>query len=147
MAPGREIHSWKDLTSGYRFSLVGGALACLVTLVVNISFMFWVTTLPEIDRDSVGRRVLYEGSCDTTKTINTVLHVFINLFSSILLGASNYGIQCLSSPTREQVDKAHAEDTYLDIGIVSVRNLSRQTRQTRALWFILFLSSVPIHLL
>lgn len=139
--------SWKDITSGYRFSLVSGAFACLVTLIVNISVTIWVAKLPDVDGDSGGRRVLYEGSCSKSKTINTGLHVLINLLSSVLLSASNYGIQCLSAPTREQVDKAHHQDDYLDIGVVSLGNLSHQTHLTRALWFTLFLSSLPLHLL
>lgn len=41
-----------------------------------------------------------------------------------LLSASNYAIQSLSSPTRKEVDKSsHARYTWLDIGIISVRDL------------------------
>lgn len=144
---GPVARNWRDITSGYRLSLVGGAVACLITLVINIVVTIWAGTLPDLDNDGRGRRVLYEGSCSKSKGINTGLHVLINLLSSVLLGASNYGIQCLSAPTREQVDKAHARGSYLDIGIVSVRNLGKQSRLTCTLWLTLILSSVPLHLL
>lgn len=137
----------RKVTSGYRFSLALGTVSCLFTLLINLAATIYAGTKPDLDNDGRGRRVLYTGSCDTSKNLNTVLHVLINILSSILLGASNYGIQCLSAPTREQVDKAHAKGTYLDIGIVSVRNLRHQTHLTRLLWVSLVLSSIPLHLL
>lgn len=133
--------------SGYRLSLVGGAVACSVALIINLVVTIWAATLPDLDGDGSGRRVLYEGPCDVSKNLNTGLHVLINLLSSVLLAASNYEIQCLSAPTREQVNMAHAEGSFLDIGIVSIRNLRWQSRATRILWATLVLSSIPLHLL
>lgn len=144
---GRKIGRWAQIVSGYRLSLVGGAVACLVTFALNLSVTIWAGTLPDFDQDGGGRRVLYEGSCSKSKNINTGLHILINILSSVLLGASNYGIQCLSAPSRSQLDEAHAKDRYLDIGVVSVRNLSHQKRGSRALWLTLILSSIPLHLL
>lgn len=146
---GPAVRSWGEITSGYRFSLVCGASSCLVILVVNLAVTIWAVTLPDVHSDgiSMGRRVLYQGSCDQSRAINTGLHVLINIISSVLLGASNYGIQCLSAPTREQVDEAHARNDFLDIGIVSIRNMFRQTPGALGLWLLLVLSSVPLHLL
>lgn len=143
----RQARTWRQITSGYRFSLVVGASTCLVVLVINTAVTIWAATLPDVKGESAGRRVLYEGSCTKSKNINTGLHVIINVLSSVLLSASNYGIQCLSAPTREQIYKEHARNRYLDIGIVSIRNISGQTTLSRALLFTLFLSSVPLHLL
>lgn len=149
MVPRPVVHSWHDITSGYRLSLFWGAVACLVTLIFNVAVTIWAGTLPNVDDGGTfnGRRVLYEGSCDKSRQINTGLHLLINLLSSVLLGATSYAIQCLSAPTRKQIDDAHAKYDYLDIGIISVRNLLRQTPLTRVLWFALMLSSVPLHLL
>lgn len=147
MAGDRPVRSWTQLTSGYRCSLVTGAFACLFTLIVNLAVTIWAATLPNVDKDGKGRRVLFQGSCQTSKDLNVALHLLINLLSSLLLGASNYGMQCLTSPTREQVDKAHSGGRCLDIGIISLKNLGKQTRATKALWYTLVLSSVPLHLL
>lgn len=136
-----------EISAGYRFSLVCGAASCLTTLLINIGVTVWASRLTDNDEDGAGRRVLYEGSCDTSKKLNVGLHVLINVLSSCLLAASNYGIQCLSAPTRRQVNEAHAEGEYVDIGILSVRNLRRQRALPRVLWYILVLSSVPLHLL
>lgn len=84
------------------------------------------------------------------RTVNawtTWLHLLINSLSSLLLSASNYTMQCLSSPTRGEVDRAHARGDWLDIGVVSVRNLWPIDWRRTVLWWRLAPSSVPIHVL
>lgn len=70
----------------------------------------------------------------------------INILSSLLLGASNNCAQLLSSPTRHDIDKAHAKGKWLDIGVPSVRNLGHISGWRVLLWALLFLSSIPLHL-
>lgn len=78
---------------------------------------------------------------------NTALHVLINALSTMLLAGSNYTMQVLSSPTRQDVDVAHARGQWLDIGVLSPRNLRLIPRKRAALWYTLALSSIPLHLL
>lgn len=80
-----------------------------------------------------------------TKRLDLWLHLGINLLSTILLGASNYTMQCLSAPTRDEINKAHQQRIYLDIGVPSVRNLGRISQRRRRLWWLLALSSIPLH--
>ena len=87
-----------------------------------------------------------EGNCKETGHLSLWLHLIINLLSTLLLGASNYSMQCLASPTREEVDKAHHQSTWLDIGVPSVRNLTRIARHRIILWWFLVISGVPLHL-
>lgn len=61
--------------------------------------------------------------------------------------ASNYSMQCLSSPTRKEIDKAHARRAWLDVGVPSFRNLRRLSTTRIVLWWLLALSSIPLHLL
>ena len=75
------------------------------------------------------------------------LHLAINVLSTLLLGASNYCMQCLTSPTREEVDRAHSRHIWLDIGIPSVRNLRRVSWYKIILWWLLAISGIPLHLL
>ena len=56
-------------------------------------------------------------------------------------------MQCLSSPTRSEIDKAHGQGVWLDIGVPSVRNLRRLSTTRIVLWWLLAVSSVPLHLL
>lgn len=70
-----------------------------------------------------------------------------NVLSTLLLGASNYTMQCLASPTREEVDRAHSQNRWLDIGVPSIRNLTRISSHRKVLWWLLVISGVPLHLL
>ncbi|PCD39444.1 hypothetical protein FGRA07_00715 [Fusarium graminearum] len=99
------------------------------------------------DSTETSRRIMYEGTCSTTRNINLVIHLIINVFGSILLSASNYGMQCLSTPTRADVDRAHAQGKWVDIGIPSFRNLWKVSLWRVVLWWLLVLSSIPLHLL
>jgi len=95
--------------------------------------------------DGIG--VLYDGLCTDSRFVNSGLHVIINALSTLLLGASSYTMQCLSSPTRAEVDRAHRKGEWLDIGVPSMRNLTKIGKRRRLLWWLLALSSLPLHLL
>lgn len=63
------------------------------------------------------------------------------------MGASNYNMQCLNSPNREEVDAAHTKGEWLDIGVLSLRNYMYMGRRKVWLWLLLAFSSLPLHLL
>lgn len=88
---------------------------------------------------------MYEGSCSLVKSLDIVAHLFINILSTVLLGASNLCMQLLAAPTRKEVDKAHSQQTWLDIGVPSFRNLFSIKRSRVVLWVLLALSSMPLH--
>lgn len=54
--------------------------------------------------------------------------------------------QCLCAPTRRDIDLAHLEGRWLDVGVQSMRNLWHIPRKKLALWVCLALSSLPLHL-
>ncbi|KAF2023861.1 hypothetical protein EK21DRAFT_118353 [Setomelanomma holmii] len=95
---------------------------------------------------SGGIATAYTGDCKVSSRITTGLHLLINILSSLLLGASSYCMQRLVAPTRTEIDSAHANNKWLDIGIPSVRNLSSINRKRLALWILLAVSSIPLHL-
>jgi hypothetical protein len=74
-------------------------------------------------------------------------HVLINALSSVLLSASNYAMQCVTSPTRSECDVAHARGDWMDVGVAGTRNLTRISHRRKVVWVLLALSSIPIHLL
>lgn len=79
--------------------------------------------------------------------LNTVLHLLLNIVSTLVIASSNFFMQVLNSPNRAEIDRAHGRSRWLDIGIPSFRNarqLSRSKLVTSALFII---SSIPIHLL
>ena len=66
--------------------------------------------------------MLYERRCSKTKNWSTGLHLLINALGTVILRSSNWCAQFLGAPRREDLDRAHAWRSWLDIGIPSVRN-------------------------
>ncbi|KAG0646007.1 hypothetical protein D0Z07_7768 [Hyphodiscus hymeniophilus] len=56
-------------------------------------------------------------------------------------------MQVISSPTRKEVDVAHQKGRWLDIGVPSTRNLREISWLRIAMWSVLALSSIPLHLM
>jgi hypothetical protein len=129
-----------DQFTGWRFGALHFAVWATVVFLINFIVTIWGSTARQSG-------VLLEGDCGRVKRLNTGLHVLINILSTILLSGSNYCMQCLSGPTRNEVDKAHAEGKWLDVGIPSIRNVKHLSRQRITLWVLLALTSLPLHLL
>ncbi|KAF1966152.1 hypothetical protein BU23DRAFT_417826, partial [Bimuria novae-zelandiae CBS 107.79] len=65
----------------------------------------------------------------------------------VLIGSCiNYTMQVLSSPTRKEIDRAHRNGKWFDIGVLGVHNLRRIPLKRLMLCSILILSSSPLHL-
>ena len=133
---------WID-RQGYHF----GVLCCFFTtsIVLLINAVLTIVCLTKFRGTGI-LGTLQEGDCAKVKQTDLWLHLVINVLSTLLLGASNYCMQCLSSPTRFEVDKAHRNNIYLDIGAPSVRNLFYIAGRRRFSWLLLALSSIPLHL-
>lgn len=93
-----------------------------------------------------GFAVPMSGMADEMSWWSSAIHIVINALSTLLLAASNYTMQVLSSPTRKDIDKAHAKHEHLDIGVLSIRNLGRIPKRRLFLFLIMGLSSIPVHL-
>ncbi|KAF3018204.1 hypothetical protein E8E14_012274 [Neopestalotiopsis sp. 37M] len=93
--------------------------------------------------------MFFSGGCGTgsASRLNVALHLGINIFSTALLASSNFFMQILNAPSREEVIQAHARGSWLDIGVLSSRNAFQVSRFKTASWMIFFFSSLPIHLL
>lgn len=135
--------SWRTrYTTGWRSGAINCALSVTVVFLLNVALTAYGNSNLR-DRDGV----IVDGDCERTRKLNSYLHLLINILSSIMLSASNYCMQCLSAPTRREVDLAHAKGLSLDIGIPSIRNLKHISKKRVILWFLLGASSLPLHLL
>ncbi|KAK6811974.1 hypothetical protein RU639_012298 [Aspergillus parasiticus] len=134
------INEWY---SGWRFTLALASFASVIVLAFNLGFVIWAAVHHTVERS---RGTLHEGNCEKVQHMGTGLHFAINILSTSLLGASNYCMQCLSAPTRKDIDRAHGKGRWLDIGVPSVRNLRLVSRKRAVLWLLLVLSSLPLHL-
>ena len=129
---------------GWRMGVTLCAITTGTVLVINLIVITWIAAGDGHD-GSLG--VIQQGSCQKTKHLSLWLHLAINVLSTLLLGASNYTMQCLSSPTREEINTAHRQRIWLDIGIPSLRNLKHISWGKIFLWWLMALSSIPLHLL
>ena len=124
------------------------ATCCAVSsfvFVVNLATTVTFRTSYKSEDGDLG--TLYHGDCGTSSQLSTRLHLLINLLSTLLIGSSNFCMQLLVAPTRAEVDKAHNEHRWLDIGVPSIDNLKSIPYKRRILWAMLGLSSVPLHFL
>lgn len=113
------------------------------TLVINVFLLvFNVVNYEAMD----GFPIVFRGTCQQAQLRNTIWHLVINVLSTAMLAASNYCMQLLCAPNRSNVDRAHSQGVWLDIGIPSLRNLRFVTWKRRGLWLALCISSVPLHL-
>lgn len=114
-------------------------------MLINLLFVIIASATSDVEG---GIGTIYDGDCHYVENAATWLHIAINALSSLLLSVSNYTMQALASPTRQEVDKAHSKGDWVDIGVASVRNIMGRISWKRMVsWWILGLSSVPIHLL
>ncbi|KAF9894958.1 hypothetical protein FE257_004580 [Aspergillus nanangensis] len=121
-----------------------------VVLLINIILVSVAGGLAAKNPRNVGfsaTQVVYEGDCALTERWDTGLHLLINCLSTAILAASNFCMQSLVAPSREEVDQYHARRKWLDIGVPSVRNLFAVGRYRVNLWFVLLFTATPFHLL
>jgi hypothetical protein len=143
----QQFYNWRLQHSliEWRMPLVAGVILTTSIFLFNLILTLSVSLTNGLQED--GRGIIYKGRCSKVKTLDSTLHVLINILSTMLLSTSNYAMQALSAPTRPEVDAQHANNEWLDIGVTSMRNLLRNRRTKLICWCILGLSSLPLHLL
>lgn len=136
--------AWRQ--RGWRRSTLLFSGLAFLTFAANLAFALWAMTSREVTN---GMGVVAEKDCAEIKRLNMAMHVVINALSTVLLAGSNYCMQCLSAPTRSEVDSAHKQRRWMDIGVSSLRNIAKGdiARRRTWLWLLLALSSLPLHLL
>lgn len=130
--------------SGWRGGVVVAIACSTFVLLLNITCAIVAATA---GNPHDGIATAYTGDCEVASRWTTGLHLLINVLSSLLLGASNYCMQRLVAPTRVEIDKAHTQGKWLDIGMPSFRNLSAISKKRLTFWILLALSSIPLHFL
>ncbi|KAL8901925.1 MAG: hypothetical protein Q9207_004966 [Kuettlingeria erythrocarpa] len=134
---------WRTFPRGWHFGTIGCAVTASLVFLINLIVTIWAAAHYGIDN---GIGTIQDGSCQTTKTLSLWSHLAINVLGTALLSASSYCMQCLSAPTRPEIDRAHKQHVWVNIGVQSVRNLLHISRTRALLWLVLALSSIPLHL-
>ncbi|KAJ5370373.1 uncharacterized protein N7496_006465 [Penicillium cataractarum] len=126
------------------------ALAIVGVLIINLIFIGVAARFSTRHTDNgsfSSTALVYRGSCTLVNRWETALSLMINILSEVALGASNFAMQTLVAPTRDEVDQSHAQHKWLDIGSTSLRNLFAIPKTRLALWFVLIITATPFHLI
>jgi hypothetical protein len=141
----RYLSKYQVLT-GWRVGVLAAFVGTMAVCLFNIIMTAYIVAEPWGPRRGAFG-LLYTGSCDRARSLNVWIHLIVNILSTLLLGASNYCMQVLCAPTRDELVQAHAIQLWLHIGVPSFRNLRFIARDRAYVWLALFLSSIPLHLL
>lgn len=137
--------TWRTWKTRREVVLWGCFIAVSFVCLINFSVATWAWVRFGTTSDDVVE--LYQEDCAIVKRSDVLAHIVINVLGTLLLGASNLTLQLLVTPTRDEVDEAHAKGTWFDIEIPSLRNLWGISRFRAMLWCILAVTSIPIHFL
>jgi hypothetical protein len=145
--PFTAANKWKQKSrfNGWQWGVLTGSIVSALVLVMNCVFIL-VGALTGQGYDE-GIATIFTGNADDVSRMSTLLHIVINVLSTLLLSASNYAMQVLTAPTRDQCLEAHRQGSFLDIGILSLRNIKSISLRSKLLYFALAISSIPLHLL
>ncbi|KAH6630933.1 hypothetical protein B0J18DRAFT_116346 [Chaetomium sp. MPI-SDFR-AT-0129] len=136
----RRSTSWQALRSGWR---AGVALTVLATLAVLIAgFVCLMVAISGKPSSASVAAAVYVGACGTATAVNMGVHAAITVAAVVLLAGANYVFQVLSSPTRAEVDAAHRQERWVDIGVPSLRNLKWIGRGRAALAVLVVVMAV-----
>ncbi|KAI8949116.1 hypothetical protein F4801DRAFT_554418 [Xylaria longipes] len=124
---------------------LGGLILSILSVVITVGFL--VTLVVFSTLSNLGSSyIVFEGRCDSSSSISLGIQFAINVISTAILASSNFFMQVIVAPARLDVDKAHGKRKSMEIGVLSLRNLLSIPSGRVALFLILGLSSVPIHL-
>ncbi|CAP74251.1 Pc14g01100 [Penicillium rubens Wisconsin 54-1255] len=132
----------RGLFTGWKFTAFLAFMSSLLVFLFNTGFLIYSAAGT---RNGNGM-TLVKGDCNQVHHLGKAMHWLVNVLSTGVLSASNFGMQCLVAPTRKDVDRAHRTASWLDIGVPSLRNLFRISRKRSFLWLCLCFSSLPFHL-
>lgn len=132
---------WNDRFPGWRSGIAGFTILASTVLILNISALVWTAT----HLDEGHYATVAVGTYKNISNLSERVHLGTNILSAALLAGSNYCMQCLSSPTRAEADAAHARGSYLNIGVLSWRNVLASRKRRICLLLLLTLSSIGMH--
>jgi len=141
--PPRIKHWRKGWAAGVKLSAILTTCIFVLNLIITIYMLAKYGT----GDSGNGTVLIYSGQCKKTQQYSLWLHFAINAISTGLLAAGNYTMQVLISLTRAEVNKSHENNDWVEIGVPNLRNLRRISTDRVVLWWLLALSSVPLHLL
>lgn len=135
---------WKKSLVGWRGGVALNVLLGVLILLTGVACLVYAAVKGML---SASESVIFSGSCATAERIDFGVHALVDVFAAVLLAGGNYVFQVLSSPTRGEVDAAHARKKWLDVGIPSVRNLAHVAKSRAVLTVVVLLVAVATQIM
>ncbi|KAH9238249.1 hypothetical protein K456DRAFT_1827108, partial [Colletotrichum gloeosporioides 23] len=138
-----QLPSWARIPTGWRrLAIIDVVLMSASLLVVaSISLAAFIAT-----GDFKQVWTFYTTNFREITTPNTLIHLILNVLSGVVLASSNFFMQICNAPSRREIDAAHAKRDWLDVGIPSWRNAFRLSWFKLTAWLVLFLTTIPVHM-
>ena len=133
--------------TGWRMGTMLCCCAVVICLVVEAALLIWAAKMSIGGLES---GLLYQGNCAKVKSMVIWLLLPLNIAGTVLIGTSNYVMQVMAAPNRSEINEAHRFAQAVAIGGTSFRDLIQWGsggKPRKAIWWLLGLSSLPIHLL
>lgn len=142
-APKKSARKKKWIT-GVLLCALGVALALLAHIILTLKLAAKAATHGYGWGSSSS--VVYNGTCTKANQIATGLHVLINISVLTLTATSSYACQVLAAPSRAAIDKAHSQRVWVSIGSSSFTNIWYAPFWRKALWLLIFFTSLPVQM-
>jgi hypothetical protein len=130
--------------SGRTVSLRFLATCVAMILILNVAVLIYSAKRGPSTSASL---LVAQDQCSTIKKLDVGLHALINVLGILALAAVGGFITALSSPSREDLNRAHRVGAWFDIGVPSIRNLKYIGRTRKYMCIIIYLLSFPIHIM
>ena len=91
-----------------------------LVLLVYIVFLVWIYTSLQVRH---GVAEVFSGTCSQSSRAAAYAHFATNALAVLLFAVGTHASQILLSPTRAEVENAHARDRWLHIGVGGLRNM------------------------
>ncbi|KAL9562689.1 hypothetical protein ACKAV7_013253 [Fusarium commune] len=136
----------KKLSGWRKTALYLTILATILTIFLVTALIISLHVVNGGGASVFGETAILSGSCDKTSRANLWIHLAINVIGTGVLGSSNFFMQVLVAPTRQDVDRAHASKRWVEIGVHSIHNFRFISKRRIFLWALFSLTSIPLHL-
>lgn len=139
-----KAQTWRIWRSKRRRVLTACSIVAFLVFLANLVTTIYFRTTWQTVND-LG--TIFRGDCSQSHQLSSRLHLVINVLSTILFAASNFCMQHLAAPIRKEIDEAHGNYIWLDIGVPSFRNLWHISMKRRIVILLLAVTSIPLHFL
>jgi hypothetical protein len=106
--------------STWRIVVIINTIFVSLVLLVYVAFLVWIYVNLQI-RNGVAE--VFSGVFPEASRVVTYAHFVTSAFAVLLFAVGTHAAQLLLSPTRAEVENAHARDRWLHIGVGGLRNM------------------------